>query len=307
MKPKICITSSATDVTIISLSDLLLGAVETLNMTDLQATNRRSSLATFCTVDNIADLPYSYILNTENAHKFLVFGYIRRISKAYQSLIIPEGVSQICLTFYSIHDYFACHGDKIMVNEARNIASATTDYSHPNTVYGNEIIDPNDHLIKAYKWTFRVHSEKDGRFSVGINDINNKFQNTASLTYEYPLLFFDCPGAYGMHFGRYDWQIVELYVIKQKYKRENKKYGTVDYFYMHLLKMRRDGVYLGEYRIDINKKYNVGFIMDEKQQKCELVRFKQIMENGEKRVKDEMPVENDGYIDRATKFLKSLF
>ena len=128
-------------------------------------------------------------IDRQLVHELSVYGYIREIQSNHRSLIIPEDITNICLDYYIIRDFFAVKGDKILLNGPRSIAVGSTRYKRARAVYGNEIIDPSDPSVQCYCWTLKVWNIDSSGFQIGLCDIDNMNANAAGtaplLTYSF--------------------------------------------------------------------------------------------------------------------------
>ena len=86
--------------------------------------------------------------------KDIVIGYIKQCQKllpfknnSYYN--IPPLIEHVCIYYYWIKEYFTDHGDSIILNDDKNIATNTVDSYE--TVYGNILIKRIDNLYQI-KW-----------------------------------------------------------------------------------------------------------------------------------------------------------
>ena len=118
--------------------------------------------------------------------EYLVFGFISRIEAKLSSNIIPDPIKLLCFEYYFIAEHFAYHGHKTMINDEKDIAGHTSSDHFHNTLYGNQLIDPNDKTIKKYKWRLKILGFKNSNglyFGIDSSDIgylNDNYTNSYS-------------------------------------------------------------------------------------------------------------------------------
>ena len=110
--------------------------------------------------------------------QYLVFGFVAEIeSKLLGTIAIPTPLKELCFKYYYIAEYFANHGEFIILNESRDIAwRKTKDSKQHSTIYGHQIIDPSDKFIKSYKWTLKLLAfENKNGFFFGIDSSDEEY------------------------------------------------------------------------------------------------------------------------------------
>ena len=129
--------------------------------------------------------------------KYSVFGYLREYEEKTQQLNsnIPKMVKYICLSYYLLDEKFTKHGDKMNLNDDKNIVTKCNPFC--DTVYGNIKIDSNDESILEYLWRFKLLNLTERTdFYLGIDSSNFTKANTQLIsglpTFYAPVFACDC-------------------------------------------------------------------------------------------------------------------
>ena len=172
--------------------------------------------------------------------KYLVFGFIAEIeSKLLSNNIIPKVLKELCFKYYFICEHFAYHGECIVLNEARDTAwnpNGMNRASHTN-LYGNQIVDPSNKLIKSYKWTLKILGFESMRrygFFMGLDASHKKYLNGHFMRWQR-----NTKPIYAFPVTKYKLRHGQPFIIEQKLKYqvgdivclelnvENKSFGIV--------------------------------------------------------------------------------
>ena len=119
--------------------------------------------------------------------KFTVFGYLHEFENHHE-INIPKMIKYICLNYYLLSEEFTKHGNKMILNKAKNMVSKSGDNNATRTVYGNVIISDKDESIIEYQWNLKIKKvKKDVKylwFSFGI-DSSGKHQLNGDFSNDY--------------------------------------------------------------------------------------------------------------------------
>ena len=207
-------------------------------------------------------------LSDDHIVEMSLFGYIRRIETKYTHLNIPMGIKLICLDYYEINDFFAIYGDKIKVNNKRNIAQGTSRKGRLNTIYTNEIIDFSNDDITRYNWKFKIwHPDKARKFKIGIcNHHKLTHGNKGKLSHKFKRITSkDAFQDKTLMVGEQYPAIFEITIYPKAGLHDDKEY---------VIDLYRNGGWCDGFRLKANgEKYNVGFIISDDKPKVELVHF----------------------------------
>lgn len=121
------------------------------------------------------------IKSANKRFKYPVFGYIRD-HEENKSINIPMRIKYTCLNYYLLTENFANHGNKITLNETKNIMTGNFNDTERkiNTVYGDISISNKDKSIQEYAWKFQIMNTDQNKhyfISFGIDSSNQKWTN----------------------------------------------------------------------------------------------------------------------------------
>ena len=208
--------------------------------------------------------------------EYLVYGYNRGTETECTSLRIPNDVTKICLKFYKLCDHFTIHGDKILINAARNIASGTTTEPKLNIVFGDQVIDLEDDTISEYRWDFRIFQlHTIHPYYIGIADINKVepdrvqlnycFNDTVCRTHEWDNWNGPICGS----------ELTLLIQIERRFKwNEDTQMKELDHIYTLCLRQRGMLIKKGPITREHATKFKLGIILSHITQRAQILSFK---------------------------------
>ena len=114
--------------------------------------------------------------------KDLVSGYVRRMQNLFKDKIIPKEVTNLCIIYYFITEFFAKYGDDMNVStkDTKNDLVSITPNSRWNTAYGNIVIDINETPNLIYRWTIAKNTNAT-LIGIEIDDFRNINSNISAF------------------------------------------------------------------------------------------------------------------------------
>ena len=118
----------------------------------------------------------------------LVYGYIRRSQALFEDKIIPDEITNICIIYYFVPEFFVKCGKymKILKKHVSNDLISSTSSGDWSTAYGNQIINMNETPNMTYQWTIKTTNKWliMGLESTDFKNLNVDLTNTDGHLYK---------------------------------------------------------------------------------------------------------------------------
>ena len=208
-----------------------------------------------------------------------VFGYIRRYQNILgQDKVIAPLIYHPCLSYFHIKEYWTAYHPKLCeLNEDKSIVTHTygDERLSPSSIYGNILTKRDSPSI--YKWKFKIIKNADGRgkcLYLGIDSSKKKYiADDYSWDNEYHHYAFGDGNKYSLdtveteygteeYRGFYDGDLVEMEL--------NTKKKTIKIY----INGNDQGTAFDD--VDIDREYNMGITLSQKDTSVQIVEFKHI-------------------------------